>query len=244
MEDLDGITDEYDREFISLMITIEKKSEVLNKHDKLRIKNWCKKLCQVTNNIEWKKNRNLHAICILDSILNEHFEEPYNKFPPEGSVPILNKALVKSRLSKKFFEETMKMQSEEQIDNQNNEENQSYNFNEPNNNYNNIGNIEMHSNISNKKKLRNKNNNINNNFNNNNFNDFNNNNFNNNEEKNKQNIKIINEQQKEIDRLNEVLKQKDIEIDTLIREKGQMQKHIGELEQMIGKFMEMEKSDD
>ena len=236
MEDLDGITDEYDREFISLMITIEKRSEVLNKHDKLRIKSWCKKLCQVTNNIEWKKNRNLHAICILDSILNEHFEEPYNKFPPEGSVPILNKALVKSKLSKKFFEETMKMQNEEQIDNQNNEDNQSYNFNEPNNNFNNIGNIEIHSNISNKKKLRNKNSNINN--------KINNNEFNNNEEMNEQSIKIINEQQKEIDRLNEVLKEKDIEIDTLIREKGQMQKHIDELEQMIGKFMEMEKSDE
>ena len=242
MEDLDGVTDEYDREFISLMITIEKRSEVLNKYDKLRIKNWCKKLCQVTNNIEWKKNRNLHAICILDSILNEHFEEPYNKFPPEGSVPILNKALVKSKLSKKFFEETMRMQNEEQIENQNNEENQSYNFNESNHNNNNvnmgginIGNNNMPMNISNKKNLRNKNN-INNNNNNNELND--------NVEINEQSIKIINEQQKEIDRLNEVLKEKDIEIDTLIREKGQMQKHIEELEQMIGKFMEMEKSDE
>ena len=242
MEDLDGVTDEYDREFISLMITIEKRSEVLNKYDKLRIKNWCKKLCQVTNNIEWKKNRNLHAICILDSILNEHFEEPYNKFPPEGSVPILNKALVKSKLSKKFFEETMRMQNEEQIENQNNEENQSYNFNESGSNNNNVimgginmGNNDNQANISNKKKLRNKNNN--NNIN-------NNNEFNDNVEINEQSIKIINEQQKEIDRLNEVLKEKDIEIDTLIREKGQMQKHIEELEQMIGKFMEMEKSDE
>jgi hypothetical protein len=111
------ITDEYDKEFISLMLTIEKRSEILNKYDKLRIKNWCKKLCQVTNNVEWKKNRNLHAICILDSILNEHFEEPYNKFPPEGSVPILNKTLVKSKLSMKFFEETLNMQkSGEQIE--------------------------------------------------------------------------------------------------------------------------------
>ena len=82
MEDFENITDEYDKEFISLMLTIEQKSDILNKYDKLRIKNWCKKLCQVTNNVEWKKNRNLHAICILDSILNEHFEEPYNKFPP------------------------------------------------------------------------------------------------------------------------------------------------------------------
>ena len=220
MEDLDGITDEYDREFISLMITIEKKSEVLNKHDKLRIKSWCKKLCQVTNNIEWKKNRNLHAICILDSILNEHFEEPYNKFPPEGSVPILNKALVKSKLSKKFFEETIKMQNEEQFEQQNNEENQNYNDNNINN-----------TNIGNKKKLRNQNK------------KFNSNDFNNMEINDKSNI-IFNEQQKEINRLNEVLKQKDFEIDTLIREKAQMQKHIEELEQMVGKFMEIEKSDD
>lgn len=218
MEDLDDITDEYDREFISLMITIEKKSDKLNKYDKLRIKNWCKKLCQVTNNIEWKKNRNLHAICILDAILNEHFEEPYNKFPPEGSVPILNKALVKSKLSKKFFEETIKMQNEEQKEQQNEEED---------NNSNTANNI----NLTNKKKFRNQNKNINKEINNNNIEITDQNN-------------IINEQQKEIERLNQALKEKEIEISTLIKEKGQMQKHIDELEQMIGKFMEAEKADE
>ena len=113
-QDLNEITDEYDREFISLMLAIERRSESLNKYDKLRIKNWCKKLCQVTNNLEWKKNRNLHAICILDAVLNENFEEPYNKFPPEGSVPILNKTLVKSRLTKKFYQETMNIQQEQE----------------------------------------------------------------------------------------------------------------------------------
>ena len=224
MEDLNNITDEYDREFISLMITIEKKSEILNKYDKLSIKNWCKKLCQVTNNTEWKKNRNLHAICILDAILNNHFEEPYNKFPPEGSVPILNKAVVKSKLSKKFFEETIKMQNEykneeEQLEEQNIEEK---------NNINNINNMNLNNN--NKKTRTQKSNNIN---------DYKNYiNF------NEQNNIIINKQQKEIERLNQLLKEKDFEIDSLIREKGQMQKHIQELEQMIGKFMEMEKSDE
>ena len=218
MEDLDNITDEYDREFISLMITIEKKSEILNKYDKLRIKNWCKKLCQVTNNIEWKKNRNLHAICILDSILNEHFEEPYNKVPPEGSVPILNKALVKSKLSKKFFEETIKMQNEEQLEQQNNEEN---------NNSNNYDNM----NLVNNKKMKNQNN-------------INVNEYDNNIDYNSQNNNLIIKQQKEIERLNQLLKGKEFEIDTLIKEKAQMQKHIEELEQMIGKFMQMEKSDE
>ena len=223
MEDFDEITDEYDKEFISLMITIEKKSDILNKHDKLRIKNWCKKLCQVTNNIEWKKNRNLHAICILDAILNEHFEEPYNKFPPEGSVPILNKALVKSKLSKKFFEETLKMQNEQQTEQQN-EDNQSYNENNNKTNY---------SNNDNKTKFKKQK------ISHNNAEQFNKNN-----DVNEQSIKIINDQQKEIERLNEALKEKDFEIDTLIREKAQLQKHIEELEQMVAKFMEIEKSEE
>ena len=207
------ITDEYDKEFISLMLTIEKRSEILNKYDKLRIKNWCKKLCQVTNNVEWKKNRNLHAICILDSILNEHFEEPYNKFPPEGSVPILNKTLVKSKLSMKFFEETLNMQKsgeqieQEEMDNLDN--NEKINFS------------------SNKKK------NINDNLYLKNLNNENN-----------QNNKIINEQKKEIYRLNELLGQKDKQINSLLKEKNQMISRIEELEQMLSKFMEIEKSEE
>jgi hypothetical protein len=210
MEDLDNITDEYDKEFISLMLTIERRSEVLNKYDKLRIKNWCKKLCQVTNNIEWKKNRNLHAICILDSVLNEHFEYPYNKFPPEGSVPILNKALVKSQLSKKFFIEASKIQNEEQ--------------NESNNNNDNTNNI---------------NNDIKNVINNQNYNANDENN--NNNVINEGNEEIINEQRKEIERLNNLLKQKDIEIANLINDKNKMQEYIEDLEQKINGFMELDK---
>ena len=211
MEDFENITDEYDKEFISLMLTIEQKSDILNKYDKLRIKNWCKKLCQVTNNVEWKKNRNLHAICILDSILNEHFEEPYNKFPPEGSVPILNKALVKSKLSKKFFEEALKMQSEEQQEQNDNNEN------------------------INKQQFEN---NKNNNFQNQNFYNINNNN----NKISEGNEEIINEQKKEIERLNSLLKQKDLEIGNLIDEKNKMKEYIEVLEQKINGFMELDKA--
>ncbi len=207
MEDLDNITDEYDKEFITLMVTIERRSEVLNKYDKLRIKNWCKKLCQVTNNVEWKKNRNLHAICILDSVLNEHFEYPYNKFPPEGSVPILNKALVKSQLSKKFFEEALKMQNEGQSEsinnnNENNNNNQNYRKNIQNRNYNVDNNMVI----------------------------------------NEGNDEIINEQKKQIERLNNIIKKKDAEIMNLIDEKNKMAEYIGELEQKINGFMELEKA--
>ena len=30
------------------------------------------------------------------------FESPYNKFAPEGSIPIISKSIVKSKLSNKF----------------------------------------------------------------------------------------------------------------------------------------------
>ena len=105
----DQITDEYDREFIALITDIEQRCRKLDKHDKLRIESWCKKLCQVTNNIKKKKNRNLHAISLLDMILNNRFEEPYNKFAPEGPIPVLSKTLVKSRLSNKFWKATQRI---------------------------------------------------------------------------------------------------------------------------------------
>jgi len=75
----------------------------LDKHTKIRIQSWCKKFCQIISNINWKKNRNLHALNILDMLLNGHFEEPYNKFPPEGPLPFLSIPVVKSRLSPKIL---------------------------------------------------------------------------------------------------------------------------------------------
>ena len=163
------------------------------------IKNWCKKLCQITNNVEWKKNRNLHAICILDSVLNEHFEEPYNKFPPEGSVPILNKTLVKSKLSKKFFEEALKMHGNNNENEENEENNENGNYNE---------NAE--------------------------------NQINNNMVINEENDEIISEQKKEIERLNNALKEKDSKINNLIKEKNEMKEYINKLEQKINELMKME----
>ena len=68
-----------------------------------KILSWCKKFCQIISNINWKKNRNLHALNLLDMILNEHFEEPYDKFPPEGPLPYLSLAVVKSKLSPKIL---------------------------------------------------------------------------------------------------------------------------------------------
>jgi len=37
-------------------------------------------------------------------ILNNSFEEPYNKFAPDGPIPIISKSIAKSKLTKKFTE--------------------------------------------------------------------------------------------------------------------------------------------
>lgn len=97
------VRDKYDKEFINLIIEIDKLYTKLIKQQKLRIESWIKKLCIPTTNKEWKKNRNLHAISLFDMLLNNKYEEPYNKFAEDSfNFPVLSKILVKSTLSDKF----------------------------------------------------------------------------------------------------------------------------------------------
>ena len=74
-----------------------------DKHKRIKIESWCKKFCIITTNKEWKKNRNLHAVYLLNMMINQRLEPPYNKFPQEGPLPKLSKPLVKSSLSNKFL---------------------------------------------------------------------------------------------------------------------------------------------
>ena len=88
----------------------------MNKYTKIRIESWCKKLCQIINNINWKKTRNLYAIYLLDMIINDRYEEPFTKFAPEGNLPYLSRAITKSKLSQKiykYFEKNIKPLSED-----------------------------------------------------------------------------------------------------------------------------------
>ena len=78
----------------------------LDKPTKLRINNWCKKFSQIANNLEWRKNRNLHAINLLNMLINKRIDEPYNKKPDEEPLSLLSKAIIKSKLTKKFWKIT------------------------------------------------------------------------------------------------------------------------------------------
>ena len=94
--------DKYDKEFVNLMLEINNRIENFPKLDKLKINSWIKSLCLPTNNIPWKKNRNLYALKLLDNILNYRLEKPFTKFAEVSeNLPMLDSILVKSQLSNK-----------------------------------------------------------------------------------------------------------------------------------------------
>ena len=155
-------------------------------------------------------------------ILNKRFEEPYNKFAPDGPIPILSKTLVKSRLSNKFWKCTQKLY--EQINNQENEDN----YIEENND-NNFENEEQN------EKLKGLNKNINKNTNN--FNNERNYETKNNKQDNSEieNMKMI------ISKLQNDLSKKDLIIQNQKEEKLKLEKRIDELEKMLSSFLAMDK---
>ena len=155
-------------------------------------------------------------------ILNKRFEEPYNKFAPDGPIPILSKTLVKSRLSNKFWKSTQKLY--EQINNQENEDN----YIEENND-NNFENEEQN------ERLKGLNKNINKNTNN--FNNERNYEIKNNKQDNSEieNMKMI------ISKLQNDLSKKDLIIQNQKEEKVKLEKRIDELEKMLSSFLAMDK---
>jgi len=88
-----------DEEFIKTMLEVEKHYASFNKHDKIRIEQWSKKLCQVTLNSTWKQNRNNYALLLLNCVTSGSLIEPFNKVPPENALPSLNTHIVKKRIT-------------------------------------------------------------------------------------------------------------------------------------------------
>ena len=95
--------DKYDKEFVNLMLEINSRLENFSKLDKIKINSWIKSLCLPTNNLPWKKNRNLYALKLLDNILNFKLEKPFTKFAElSENLAMLDSILVKSQLSNKI----------------------------------------------------------------------------------------------------------------------------------------------
>ena len=191
-------------------------------------------------------------------ILNNRYEEPYNKFPKDGPIPLLSKSIVKSKLSKKFLLYSQYLQNENLINNEDDFSSlDNYNINNNDNEENN--NI----NINNNNKEYPQKNYINNNYINdikfpnnrkvktpgNKLNNFNKYKINDNNLNEKRNIKKktknnnFNDEVNEINRLNDIiyelqceLNRQDFIINNQINEKKKLQKRIIELEQIIKNF--------
>ena len=175
-------------------------------------------------------------------ILNNRFEEPYNKFPNDGPIPLLSKPVVKSKLSKKFWLYSQYLESQNllnsadefsssgNLNNINDDEENINNINYMNNNERNINNSKYKINYRRPKTSEIK---------------IKNNNYNSKkkikrEDKNHQNYK------KNIDEINELnniiydlqceLNRQDFIINNQINEKMKLQKRINELELVLKNF--------
>ena len=112
---LKKFNDDYDAEFVNLMLDIQDRIDNFCKSDKLKINSWAKVLCIPTINVEFKKNRNLYAIKLLDNVLNGKLEDPFNKFAKDKELKTISPILVKTQLSDKFLNEIQKYQSSDNI---------------------------------------------------------------------------------------------------------------------------------
>ena len=99
----DSIRANLDLEYSVIASEIQELSINRDKHFQLRIKNWLSKLGEYQTRLEFRKNRNLYAIALLDCVLRNKFEGPFIKMSKEnGSLPILSKTEVFSKLSGEF----------------------------------------------------------------------------------------------------------------------------------------------
>ena len=115
--------DLYDIEFIGLLHEIDLRMDNFSHGEQMKIKSWVKNLMFPTNVIKQKKNRNLYAIKLINNMINERIEEPFTKFCKSPHDLIwLSVEIVKSELSKKFYDE-IKIEEVENFGYKKNEEN-------------------------------------------------------------------------------------------------------------------------
>ena len=109
------------------MLEVEERYKNFGRHERIRIEQWSKKLCQVTTNPAWKRNRNLYAMILTDCVLCGKLSKPFTLVPPESYLPVLSKAEINSKLSAKFkaFQKTLNSRAlDKNLIKENNSENE------------------------------------------------------------------------------------------------------------------------
>jgi hypothetical protein len=73
------------------MLEVEYMYNRMNKHEKIRVEQWSKKLCEVLTNKVWKKFRNEISDLLVCQLRKGTLQEPFKKVPPDGPLTALPK---------------------------------------------------------------------------------------------------------------------------------------------------------
>ena len=159
-------------------------------------------------------------------VLNNKYEEPYNKFPKDGPIPLLSKPIIISKLSKKFWlytqylrnENLLKQEGEESLNEKDNNNN-NFEIDNLNNQFQGNPHININNNMNNEGRPKS-------------------NNFRNKKKnfENEKNIYEINNLNEIIFKLQNELYKQDFIINNQINEKKKLLKRIHELEQVLNNF--------
>ena len=72
----------------------------------MKIQSWIKYFMLPVETLKGKKNRNLYAIKLINNLINGRIEEPFTKFAKSpNDMKWLSFQIIKSELSKKFYDE-------------------------------------------------------------------------------------------------------------------------------------------
>ena len=96
----------YDIEFLGLLKEINKRLDKYSKNDIMKIQSWIKYFMLPVETLKGKKNRKLYAIKLINNLINGRIEEPFTKFAKSpNDMKWLSFQIIKSELSKKFYDE-------------------------------------------------------------------------------------------------------------------------------------------
>ncbi|GIQ83677.1 hypothetical protein KIPB_005033 [Kipferlia bialata] len=76
-----------DRHFRSILFEIEREYVGLPTAQRIIVERWVLRLNEPQKLITWKKNRNLYAQLLLHFVRKGKLEKPFNRRPPDGSLP-------------------------------------------------------------------------------------------------------------------------------------------------------------
>lgn len=78
-----------DRQLSQILEQVRIRAGSLNTGHRIIVEKWVLKLMEQQSHLEWKKNRNLYGVYLLDMLMKRTLDDPFNKRPPDTALPTL-----------------------------------------------------------------------------------------------------------------------------------------------------------